>query len=402
MLNLPKLSQTQAAYANILAQSQGGVEVKLQGVSYHLSFVTGSFQTYDAGFFVTFKADNRTGHVLLKSFFFEAYLKSYFPDLNLMDLNDEVKLVLLDLAFADVMSALKTSWGVEEIEVVEMVFHPDSKKVSTLFQANLAQFPFHICDQKDEKREALLLMADADANHFLEVLKSHQDISPVSEYDLAKLYVSICISLGSAKFTIAELYRVMVGDVILLHNFRAQEDGFLAQLWSEGQLLFLLNIKDQDIIVEKKMDLSMTDEDDDLFDFSDEDDEEFKKLQEMISQGADDKKISDDLPQESVVEPAVDDVQEAVEDSAPTTVTDVSQAVTTDELKQMQIKLNFVIDSQVMSFEELQKLSPGYHFNLNKAPTSPISILANGKDFATGELVQIEDKVGVKVTKINI
>ncbi len=410
MLNLPKVSKTAANYANILAQSQNVVDVSLRDTKYYLSFFAAQSQSYEAEFLVEFKADSRNGFVLLKSFYFEEYLKSFFPNLNVMNINQEVKLVLLDLAFEDVLTSLKATWKVDHIEVVDMIFHPEASKIAELFQKNLAQFPFTICDQSDQKRDALLMMDEASATYFIEDIKSHIQVKP-SEFDLSRLYTSILLSLGSTKLTVFDLYRLIVGDVILIHSFKLHEDGFYAQLWSQGQSLFLLNVKDQDIIVEKKMDLSMADEEEDFFDFSDDDDEDFKKLQEMISQDdSDDSEDEDDIDIEDELKDETKLTTSNEEVSSPTPTpkketppVDESQKLTKDELKHMQIKLNFVIDSQVMSFEELQKLSPGHHLNLDRAPTTnDVSILANGKDFAKGELVQIEGKVGVKITKINI
>jgi len=408
MLNLPKISEISAQYANILAQSSGEVTVQLRDTGYYLSFYETFFESYDSEVFIEFKIDSQTYYVLLKSFFFESYLKTFFPDLNIMVIDQEVKLVLIDLAFNDMINALKTTLAVEEIEIIRMDINPEQAKVDELLKKQLNQFPFRICNETDEKREALLLTDKQSAHSFLENLQSHVGAVSDTSLVLSRVYASIIISLGFSKMTVFDLYRVMVGDVIIIHSFKWHEDGFFAHLWAKKQLLFLLNIKDQDIIVEKKMDLSMADEDEDFFELSDKDeDENFKKLQKMIAQndGDDDPlekaekddNISQESDEEVIDQPSETEIVAEVEPQL-----EPSQTVIMDELKHMEIKLNFVVDSQVMSFEELQKLSPGYHFNLNKSPTSPISILANGKDFASGELVQIEENIGVKITKINI
>jgi type III secretion system YscQ/HrcQ family protein len=394
MLNLPKISGISAQYANVLARSNGEVTLSLHGTDYYLEFYDTTFTSYQAKVLLSFKADFQTYYLLLESFFFADYLKSFFPDLNLTEVNAEAKLILIDLAFEEAIATLKATLGVEKIEIESINLKPDQKKITALFAQDLMQFPFRICNDKDEKRNALLMMGTQNAADFLAKIDVSGHSTAATALDLKRLYAPVVLSLGFAKFMILELNRLRVGDVILIPTFKVATQGFYAHLWAQKQALFLVNIKDQDIIVEKKMDLSMVDEDEDFFDFSEEDDEgddeSFKELQDMISPTDLEEEKSEQVMPSAAAEVGASADPEPLEEPA------------TSDLTHLNMTLNFVVGSQVMSLEELQKLSPGYHFNLNKSPTSPISILANGKDFATGELVQIEDKIGVKLTHINI
>lgn len=70
----------------------------------------------------------------------------------------------------------------------------------------------------------------------------------------------------------------------------------------------------------------------------------------------------------------------------------------TDDL---QVSMKFQIGSVDIPFRDLKNLGSGYSFNLQKRLVDqPVSILANGMHFATGELVCIGDFIGVRITRL--
>ncbi len=71
------------------------------------------------------------------------------------------------------------------------------------------------------------------------------------------------------------------------------------------------------------------------------------------------------------------------------------------DINEIPVTLSFSVGKIEMSFEELNNIQPGYVFNLDKPIGSYIEIRANGKLLGTGELVEIEGKIGVRLKEFN-
>ncbi|OHE73998.1 MAG: hypothetical protein A2007_02535 [Verrucomicrobia bacterium GWC2_42_7] len=81
------------------------------------------------------------------------------------------------------------------------------------------------------------------------------------------------------------------------------------------------------------------------------------------------------------------------------TVTTAPQSISVPKLEALQVLLSFEVGEKKLSFADLQTLQPGYTFPLESPLSSPITIKANSLPIGTGELVQIGEKCGVRVTQ---
>lgn len=61
------------------------------------------------------------------------------------------------------------------------------------------------------------------------------------------------------------------------------------------------------------------------------------------------------------------------------------------------IELSFEIAKISMLFKDLIGLETGSVINLNKSPQEPLTIYANGKEVGKGEIVMLEDSVGIRI-----
>lgn len=68
-----------------------------------------------------------------------------------------------------------------------------------------------------------------------------------------------------------------------------------------------------------------------------------------------------------------------------------------DSLDQIEVRLTFDIGQQTLTLAELRRLRPGASFDLGRDPRRAVHIRANGRLIGTGELVRIDDHVGVRV-----
>jgi len=64
------------------------------------------------------------------------------------------------------------------------------------------------------------------------------------------------------------------------------------------------------------------------------------------------------------------------------------------------IHLSIEVAKMKINLDKLLKLKPGNILEINVAPQHRVSLIANGKCMAKGDLIQIGDVIGVKITKI--
>lgn len=64
------------------------------------------------------------------------------------------------------------------------------------------------------------------------------------------------------------------------------------------------------------------------------------------------------------------------------------------------VTLVFELGRTQLALGELRVLAPGYSFDLGKDLRAPVDIMANGRKIGTGELVQIDERIGVRVSRL--
>lgn len=68
-----------------------------------------------------------------------------------------------------------------------------------------------------------------------------------------------------------------------------------------------------------------------------------------------------------------------------------------DELK---INIDFNLGHGMVRIADLRALAPGYIFNLEEQPGAEVSITAGGREIGRGEIVQIADRLGVRIVSL--
>lgn len=68
-----------------------------------------------------------------------------------------------------------------------------------------------------------------------------------------------------------------------------------------------------------------------------------------------------------------------------------------DSLDDVIVRLTFDIGERELTLGELRALAPGASFDLGSAPRQAVNLRANGKLIGTGELVRIDEHIGVRI-----
>lgn len=73
---------------------------------------------------------------------------------------------------------------------------------------------------------------------------------------------------------------------------------------------------------------------------------------------------------------------------------------TAPDLDSVPVTLTFELGRLPVPLGELRLLGPGHGFDLGRDLRSPVDIMAGGKKIGSGELIQIDERVGVRVTRL--
>lgn len=82
--------------------------------------------------------------------------------------------------------------------------------------------------------------------------------------------------------------------------------------------------------------------------------------------------------------------------AGPTTMADTAATV-----NDLEIQLTFVVGEATLTVGDLRTLAPGHVLQLTEPAGLGITICANGKPIGKGELIEVGDRLGVRVTEFN-
>lgn len=77
-----------------------------------------------------------------------------------------------------------------------------------------------------------------------------------------------------------------------------------------------------------------------------------------------------------------------------------SRGVTPSALEELEVTLIFELGEKKIPLGELMTVQPGFSFDLGQDPEKQVSIRANGKIVGFGELVQLDERVGVRLLEV--
>ena len=70
---------------------------------------------------------------------------------------------------------------------------------------------------------------------------------------------------------------------------------------------------------------------------------------------------------------------------------------TVTALDELPLRLHILIDEKELSWAEVSRLAPGAILDLQRDPRDAVRLAVNGRLLGTGELVEIEGRLGVKL-----
>ena len=112
--------------------------------------------------------------------------------------------------------------------------------------------------------------------------------------------------------------------------------------------------------------------------------------------------MTQDTPNNFSEDPLSEPISESNDDSS----SQLSEATapSTEDListKKVPISLSVEVGKIQMSLDKLLKLKPGNVIDLSIQPELSVNLVANNSPVARGQLIQVGDVIGVKITEIN-
>ena len=184
------------------------------------------------------------------------------------------------------------------------------------------------------------------------------------------------VQLGSRLVTLNEFRQLMPGDLLILP---VNPDGIQVQAWLGRKIHWdgVLGFDGIAVIQGKaKRVKSMRDQDD------------FPSEVSELEAGSD-----------GFLEDGNDNCQEAGTVVPQTGIEDPQAFVTGFPLGELPVRLDFKLDSKILTLDAFSRLGGGSVLELDFDLTSALSIEANGTPVGTGQLVQIGDSVGLQIQK---
>ena len=251
-----------------------------------------------------------------------------------------------NLAIEIILSPL-IRWLEQESEVNITVVDYVKKKPD--FRRRLA-FSFYYEESEDSWCAGQIALGDELKRPLFKLLR-HWPIIQTERLDPLQLKTQLMI--GSTIITVAELNTVEVGDVVFLDQ----------NIYSEGELMWA-HFSPNILIILRKGSQTMTDEE----------------------------STGHDVTVEAVTEGEMPDQLQP----------NISGEQLTENLavENLEIKLDFDLGEVSLSLAQLKKLTPGYIFSIGRPLERAVNISSNGQRLASGELVDINRIVGVRVKKL--
>lgn len=327
---------------------------------------------------IDFRIDGRSATLCLPGGLFERLLELIDPLLVTVDLQDEMLLLLLEASIEDaLLSVERTLGGRIELLAIERGRALERRDLDLLFEMDI---------DGNQAGKVVLHLEEPVALKLVDALVK----SPTTPLRYSDLKVELSLRMSVIWLDLGTLRSLKPGDILLADDETTEDEGIaltLGETW-------LLNVSYMDGELTLTQPLRRaTNKDRDLW---------------MM---ADNKNIDDDdEPLNDPLEGMQDGAENGGRQSQPRPDSDNSQPRATapvDEppkedatFDEVPIKLVFELGRQEISLGRLQELGPGHVFQLDRPIGDAVDVFAGGRRVGQGEIVQVDDQVGVRMTRL--
>jgi type III secretion protein Q len=340
VLSLEKLSGADVACLNVLCSRDRSLQLALGEKRFDVALPPAR-AAFSPRFRVVCAIDGRKVTLGFDRFLLEEYLAARFPGQDFTALPEVLQPVVLEAAVEDVLAKAEASTG-RRIAVESCGPWPPAEPPRR-------HLSFDLLESGTGRRIGGCVELEGEA---LRVLAELLEPLPVAQRDLDWLPVYARVEVGAARVVASEVASARPGDLILLDSVPGQGDnGVVVRL--AGSIRCAARLEAGRVTILTMADEGMPEPDQDL------EEDDFEEADEA-----------------ETAEPIL---------------------VSVDELP---VDLRFELGEARLTVGELRTMAAGFTFDLGKDFRAPVGIRANGRVIGSGELVEIDGRVGVRVAEL--
>jgi type III secretion protein Q len=332
-LPLKTMGKEEVLLLNTIFSRNGQVRFHLGGEEYRLCFLPLE-KTYTSAVGLLVGADDMAIWVGLEKALFMSLLDGLLEGGQITDLPDEMRSAALEVVLEELLDQFD-AWSGAKSAIREITF--DSRKED--FGSNLFFSLTHAADNQSVFGHLSFDRAT------LEWLAGLLERAPqASKTNMGFLPIPVTFEIGKTRLTLEDFKGVAKGDIILLDA---------CSFWDDRTVFVRLS---PNLLLKGKLD------------------------ETTVTIGA---MMEEIMPDEDVQQEEAQETQE--------------QKIDVSNIDELLIDLVFELGEKRVPLKDLMALQPGHTFDLEKSLEKPVSIRANGKIVGFGELVQVDDHIGVRV-----
>ncbi|WP_142848232.1 type III secretion system cytoplasmic ring protein SctQ [Telmatospirillum sp. J64-1] len=345
MLDLPQLSSVEAGYFNRLAGHSGAAAIPFLGSrwDFRLDLQAEYDETERPSFHLAIDLGGAKLGIAVEQAVFAEMLRSFDPGGDPASMPEALLLALSELAFADITTALEKLCG-HDVRIIAGGLSPHLPR-------GRHALGFHLRRQDGSRSITGRITADTPGLAVIADLALHLP-KPVAETGWEDLPLPLRLDVGWVDLGLSELRSLERNDILLLDDTSLIEnDRLILRLTS--RIALKARLEGTTLTIEDIMRTAMT--------------------EDPATPPAADQEVVSENNAEPLL-PSLDDVE---------------------------IRLTFDIGHQTLTLAELQALAAGFTFDLGHDPRRAVNIRAGGKLVGRGELVQVDERIGVRVVTLS-
>ncbi len=355
-LTYHRCSYAEANLANqLLCKAGGNVQLAIDGQVYHVRLAA-----YNRGYRAAMILRCRIGDCMLSVYLsdsaLDALLVHIVPSSSLKALPEDLQFALLSATIFPLTNTLKKQLGA--ILTLEGFEWSDGATANGLF--------VQITSAQITSAQTILVTIDRPLPAPVADWLGDAGQAPIAK-DYAWLTLPVNLELGHASLTVSDIQSLQSGDIVLLSTSYLSDGRLRVSI--SNHFSCLARISGNDLIVQTQLEKIM---------------EEESKTPENAGE------VSDAESSGAVGNTVT--AEETSEATAPRT-----GMQTSPDISDLPMDVLFVAGRLNITLKELQRIRPGYVFDLKKDASKEIEIRVNGAEIASGELVEVDDRAGVRV-----
>jgi type III secretion protein Q len=342
-LPLKKRSRKEVLLLNRIFTRNGGISFGLGRDIFDLVFLPVERQ-YPRGIALKIGAGENRFTVGLEKAFSMNLMDGFPGGENIIELPGEIREAVFEATLEELLDRF-SAWSGSEPSILDADFESSAEDLgNNLF--------FDLIRQEDKRTFAGHISLDGAALEWFAALLENVPAVKTREWDL--LPVSARFEIGATRLTLGDFKELEKHDIIFFDDCPFREEKKVVVRLSPT-LSLKASLEETTIIVQGIMEDSMPD---------------------------------DDVQVEENLE---DEEGDGAEEEDP------GQGIEASSIDEIVIDLVFELGRKKIPIGDLKTIGPGYTFDLENDPEKPVSIRANGKIIGLGELMQVDDRVWVRV-----